>query len=95
MSLIVTRGGGFFSCCSIRLHEIIKYFNVNKQLPLEVDSKKQFWKYKNKNDDDITFKYFEDYKEIDIDINYKKKIDYHQKYQYKNYSDLDFTPFNI
>ena len=61
--LIITHNGGFFSCCTIRLIEIIKYFNNNKNLPIDVDSSKQFETYKEYNED-IT-NYFFKKNEID------------------------------
>ena len=49
--LKITHNAGFFSCCTIRLLEIINYFNLNKELPLIVDSSVQFEVYKNENID--------------------------------------------
>lgn len=45
-TLIITHNSGFFSCCSVRLDNIIKYFNQNRRLPLIVDSSAQFDWYK-------------------------------------------------
>ena len=52
---------GFFSCCSVRLHDIIAYFNTNKCLPKEVDSSGHFGLYKKDSDKDITYDYFKEY----------------------------------
>ena len=51
-----------FSCCSVKLDNIIQYYNKYKKLP-NVDSSKQYEWYKNKDDinADITFEYFENY----------------------------------
>ena len=55
-SLIITHNAGFFSCCSVRLHHIVRFINDFKKLPNSVDSSKQFeWYKQNKNDADITF----------------------------------------
>lgn len=42
----ITHNAGFFSCCNVRLREIINYFNENQQLPEKVDSSSQFMLYK-------------------------------------------------
>ena len=90
-SLIITHNAGFFSCCSVRLHHIVRFINDFKKLPYCVDSSKQFEWYKNKNDADITFDFFENYdnitNEIAIDEN---NIDYHQNYQFRNYQNLNY-----
>jgi len=44
--LKITHNAGFFSCCNMRLHKIINYFNNNKRLPQLVDSSAQFALYK-------------------------------------------------
>ena len=57
--LKVTHNAGFFSCCSVRLQEIIAYFNKHKQLPV-VDSSQQFAFYKPVHHvSDITHVFFE------------------------------------
>jgi hypothetical protein len=43
--LVVLHNGGFFSCCTIRLREIIRHYNVCRVLPT-VDSSAQFKHYK-------------------------------------------------
>ncbi len=43
--LVVLHNGGFFSCCTIRLREIIRHYNVCRMLPT-VDSSAQFKHYK-------------------------------------------------
>ena len=45
-TLIITHNSGFFSCCSVRLDNIVKYFNQNRTLPVIVDSSAQFDWYK-------------------------------------------------
>lgn len=44
--LKITHNGGFFSCCSVKLHDITRYFNKNKMLPDIVDGSEQFELYK-------------------------------------------------
>jgi hypothetical protein len=87
---------GFFSCCSLRLDNIIQFFNKYKSLPIKVDSSIQFEWYKNNANTDITFDYFTYYKNISIYPVYKDKIDYCENYQYTNYKNLnykDICPF--
>lgn len=90
-SVTITHNAGFFSCCSVRLHHIVKFINDFKELPYCVDSSKQYEWYKTTNDGDVTFDYFENYdnitNEIAIDEN---KIDYDENYQYGNYQNLKY-----
>ena len=82
---------GFFSCCAVKLTQIVDFINSNKKLPDSVDSSEQFKWYKNdKNkNNDITFDYFENYNNIK-DVNIIHPINYHWEHQYKNYNDLDY-----
>ena len=67
----ITHNAGFFSCCSVRLSEIIDFINSNKRLPDNVDSSEQFEIYKktNEKNKDITFDYFENYNIVkDVNI---------------------------
>jgi hypothetical protein len=89
MSLIVNHNAGFFSCCSIKLFQIIKYINTNKKIPLSVDSSQQFAIYKN-NNKDITYDFFEHYSNISNNIS-NNVINYHWEHQFINYSQLDYT----
>ena len=82
--------GGFFSCCSVRLNYIVEFININKQLPLNVDSSNQFKMYKKNTNKDITFDYFEKYDNI-RDVNVIYPVNYHHTYQFKNYSDLNYN----
>lgn len=82
---------GFFSSCSIKLYEIVNYFNNNKMLPSEVDSNELFLKYKYSNNIDITYDFFEHYDKNDIQIEYKKHIDIdYNCHQLENYKDVDY-----
>jgi len=89
-SVISTHNAGFFSCCSVKLDNIVKFINNNSKLPTKVDSSKQFELYKNdKNQGDITFDYFEHYDNIK-NINIKYPINYNHSQQFINYSKLDY-----
>lgn len=89
MSIIITHNAGFFSCCSVKLHKIVDYINSNNELPQVVDSSQQFKWYKNINDNDITYDYFENYNMTNIQIN--PPINFHNLYQFILYSDLDYS----
>ena len=95
--LKINHNAGFFSCCSVRLHEIVNYFNNNKTLPDIIDSSNEFNWYKvdNNKDKDITFEYFDHYNNYNK-IQFIQNIDYNENYQYGDYSTLDYnniTPF--
>ena len=95
--LRTTHNWGFFSCCSVRLDDIVKYFNKNERLPDIVDSSEHFGWYKGEqNNIDITFRYFAHYDNNTIKIDYHADIDYMENYQYNDYSTLkyeDISPF--
>jgi len=80
---------GFFSCCSVRLHEIINYFNNYKKIPEEIDNSILFKFYKKDEIKDITFDYFENFKKFN-NIEYSKYVNYYEYYQYSKYSLLDY-----
>ena len=98
MSLVkITHNAGFFSCCSIKLTKIVEFINLNNKLPDIVDSSQQFQWYKNKNKNkDITFDYFQDYKDIS-NICIIKPINYHDgpkwesQNQFTNYANLHYN----
>ena len=80
---------GFFSNCTIRLFDIILYFNSTRKLPLFVDSSTQFEWYKfGTNMNDITYEYF--HNNLDYDFNYDQSIDFREQYQYSDYKTLNF-----
>lgn len=95
MSVIVLHNYGFFSNCSVMLHQIVECKNKNKSSILTVDSSKTFSWYKEKDDEDITLNYFEDYKNKKyIIFDQEKSIDFEHEYQYIDYSKLDYTNIN-
>ena len=84
----VGHNAGFFSCCSVRLEEIVKFTNKYRKLPTIVDSSRQFVWYKAYNKD-VTFDYFEHYDNIN-DVSGQLPIDYDNDKQFSNYSELDY-----
>jgi hypothetical protein len=88
MSVISKHNAGFFSCCSVKLGDIIEYINSNSEMPKYIDSSEQFKWYK-VDQNDITYEYFEHYDNVENQIiNYP--INYHQTHQFSNYSNLDY-----
>ncbi|MAV65082.1 MAG: hypothetical protein CMG00_07835 [Candidatus Marinimicrobia bacterium] len=85
----VTHNSGFFSCCSVKLYQIIEFINSNKTLPDDVDSSASFNNYKKYPHKDVTFDYFEHYKNIS-DVNIIHPAQYHHEDQFKNYATLDY-----
>lgn len=59
-TLTVKHNAGFFSCTTIRLIEIMKYFNRNKALPDIVDSSEQFAFYKKDLSENIVPMFFKE-----------------------------------
>ena len=101
-TIVVTHNAGFFSCCSIRLEDIVQYFNThNCHLPQHVDSTAQFEWYKpTSSDDDVTFQYFVHYDEHDNDDDTHAfpthRVFHDHEDQFVNYQILsyaDMTPF--
>jgi hypothetical protein len=85
MSVISTHNAGFFSCCSVKLTDIVNYINSNSKIPDAVCSSLQFEWYK-KDFSDVTYEYFEHYDEVtDVSINY------HYHNQFIDYSTLDYN----
>ena len=58
LNLIQHPGQGFFSCCSVLLDSIINYYNVNKKLPLAINTTNLFLKYNPYPLQDIFHNYF-------------------------------------
>lgn len=88
--VITKHNHGFFSCCSVILHNIVEYINSNKTLPLSDSSNSFSWYKKEKRD--ITYDYFEKYQDTD---SYLQSIDYKESYQFTNYSNLDWNVTSI
>jgi len=88
--LIVNHNSGFFSCCSVRLLEIIRYFNKNKKIPQKVVSERCYKWYKVNTELDVTFNYFEHYDTI-AKQDFTDRDIQQGDLQFTNYSDLDYN----
>ena len=89
-NLVVNHNAGFFSCYTIRLSNIISYFNTNKKCPQKVDSSKQFQDYKINKYEDYTYEYI---KLNDSNIQYYNDINITNEdieCQFSNYKNLNF-----
>jgi len=89
MELTTQHNGGFFSCCSVRLHFLIEFFNKYKELPAVYITKKYFECNKSDPEEDLTFDYFVHYNNIYCDIQYTRDIEFKEWYQYKQFNKLD------
>ena len=94
MNFALAHDGGFFSCCSLRLHYLIIIFNKYKQLPNIYDTTEFYTWYKQNTSSDITFNYFKHYNDNKININYNHNINYIADYQFKNFITLNFEVLN-
>ncbi len=90
--IITSHNHGFFSCCSVILHNIIEYINMNKKLPLSDISNSFSWYKKEKRD--ITYEYFEPTINQDLQDEITP-IDYKESYQFNDYSNLDYNVTSI
>ena len=93
--LKVRHHAGFFSCMSVRLARIIKFFNTHKRCPDGVDSSRLFGAYKNHPDDDIS-SMFLDTNELDVTFNSEVELNSNKvtKMQFTDYRKLDFQTIN-
>ena len=92
MSVISTHhSSGFFSCCSVKLFDIVSYINNNSNIPTYVDSSQSFDWYKQPDCKDITYEYFEHYDNIHINYPINYPINYHHEHQYSDYLKLDYS----
>ena len=74
---------GFFSCCSVQLDNIIKYFNRFKKLPESIDTSAQFdWYRPGTTETYFTYQ--------DLQIKFKDWINYKEWHQYTDYMNLDY-----
>ncbi len=92
MSILKTiHNAGFFSCCSIRLIDIMIYFNLNKKLPDVVDSTEQFSHYKSYAQENLIPFYF---LEKETSIEYTDRVDItldQAEPQFSNYHNIRFS----
>jgi len=91
MSVISTHNdSGFFSCCSVKLFNIVNYINNNNNIPTYVDSSQSFEWYKQPDGKDVTYEYFEHYDNLK-NITIYNSINYHHEHQYIDYLKLDYS----
>jgi hypothetical protein len=67
--LKINHNSGFFSCCTIRLQNILDYYKKYNRIPDLVDSSAQFSYYKSANDKDITYLLFQNDQLINVKFN--------------------------
>jgi hypothetical protein len=79
---------GFFSCCSVKLHQIADFIMAYKNLPYLIDSSHTFNWYKTTHGD-ITYDYFEHYDNIQSNIKTPAKFTHCD--QCIDYSTLDYN----
>jgi len=96
--LVVNHNAGFYSCCSIKLFNIIDYINKHKISPDNIICNNQFIDYKTeydlKNNIDITNKFFDiDYKQIIYENNIIISSD-ERELQFSNYKLINFKDLN-
>lgn len=88
--LRVIHNAGFFSCFTIRLMDILKYFNTYKEIPDEVDSSEQFSLFRSHPGENLGEYYFSENKSVDIDFD--REIPYRDDcmaIQFAPYGELD------
>lgn len=79
------QSSGFFADCSVRLHNIIAFYNLNKRLPKEVNSEGQFDRYRSTQLGDISGEFFDT---DPGDVSWSKRITFAHTYQYNLYNKL-------
>jgi hypothetical protein len=87
-TLIITHNAGFFSCCSVLLHMLIEYHNKYRKIPTILDTSNTFSWYKTSSND-IYNVYFSVYDRDHFNL-ITKNIDYHQYYQFNDFSRLKY-----
>jgi len=88
-TLVITHNSGFFSCCSVRLDTIVKYFNQTRTLPLIVDSSAQFEWYKPQRSHKASI--VDTYFTTDPSgIAFRGQIDYEHWHQLTDYKKLNY-----
>jgi len=94
--LKLVHNAGFFSCCSIRIFNIISYFTEHKSLPKEIDCSGLFNLYKINKSTDITCDFFildklKHDEHILDNIIYEKHIHIDKwNFQFDNYKNVDY-----
>jgi hypothetical protein len=91
--LKINHNGGFFSCCTILLREIVLHFNTHKELPNPIDTSSLWQWYKTKQSSGDIYSLF-------FNINNSINIDFSSKYDWQFHSrtrpgiDIQFSDFN-
>jgi hypothetical protein len=96
--LIINHNAGFFSCCSIRLFQLIDFFNNKKKLPTRIDASKQFSFYKQNpfdENEDLNFLFFKHYNHVEETIEYIDNINYTWDDQFIPYKNIDIQKINF
>ncbi len=91
--LVVFHSFGFFSCCTVRLQMIIKWYNEHKKLPI-VDSSHQWSHYKDK-EGDVSNRFFNTSPTINA---YTHHIDFSAdtaEDQFSDYSRINFSNVSL
>lgn len=92
--LSIRHNAGFFSCCTIRLIEIIKFFNQHKRLPASIDDKEQFAFFKKNPEDYVVPEFF---KTTDFPVEHTKEVVVTEEpgeVSFGDYSKLHFEDVN-
>jgi hypothetical protein len=84
------RNAGFFSNSSVRLRGLINFINNNKIVPTLIDCKDSYHMYKYDDNVDVSLDFFEDYNNINININTNQYINI-SDYQFTDYKQVDYT----
>ncbi len=96
--LIIDGGVGIFSCCTVRLESILKYYNTHHITPKVVDSSDQFSLYKKNDNENISRDFFTERDDLEIQWSGKpiKVTASLDEQQFSNYQEIcyaDVTPF--
>jgi hypothetical protein len=90
-SIIMTFNSGFFSTLSVRLHAIVKYYNIFKILPKNIDDTISLHRYKllQHNGSNIGREFFNP---CNIENQNKtfRAINYREGFQFSNYKKIDY-----
>jgi hypothetical protein len=89
-TLVVNHNAGFFSCYTVRLLNILSFFNEHKKCPEKVDSSKQFLDYKVNQYQDYTNEYIKLNETLNIEYyNDIKLTNENAEAQFSNYKNLN------
>lgn len=82
---------GFFSCFTIRLLNILMYFNHTKVCPKKIDSSNLFSQYKYNKYHDYTYEYIKHDETLQIEYkNHVRITDEDREDQFSNYKNINF-----